>query len=49
MALVWQYGEKSGDESWKGLSWGMVGFSFSTLEILQFLLEVCCTVIKSVC
>ncbi|XP_022944188.1 uncharacterized protein LOC111448709 [Cucurbita moschata] len=24
MALVWQYGEKSGDESWKGLSWGMV-------------------------
>ncbi|XP_058215390.1 uncharacterized protein LOC131326576 isoform X1 [Rhododendron vialii] len=24
MALVWQYGEKSGNESWKGLSWGMV-------------------------
>ncbi|CAN4075960.1 unnamed protein product [Withania somnifera] len=24
MALVWQYGEKSGYESWKGLSWGMV-------------------------
>ncbi|CAN6579300.1 hypothetical protein C1H46_013551 [Malus baccata] len=24
MALVWQYGEKSGFESWKGLSWGMV-------------------------
>ncbi|KAL3818152.1 hypothetical protein ACJIZ3_004057 [Penstemon smallii] len=24
MALVWQYGEKSGLESWKGLSWGMV-------------------------
>ncbi|XP_068317065.1 uncharacterized protein [Pyrus communis] len=22
MALVWQYGEKSGFESWKGLSWG---------------------------
>ncbi|CAK9173129.1 unnamed protein product [Ilex paraguariensis] len=24
MALVWQYGEKAGYESWKGLSWGMV-------------------------
>ncbi|XWS61885.1 hypothetical protein CRYUN_Cryun07bG0162900 [Craigia yunnanensis] len=24
MALVWQYGEKSGFESWKGLPWGMV-------------------------
>ncbi|KAK4363765.1 hypothetical protein RND71_019006 [Anisodus tanguticus] len=24
MVLVWQYGEKSGHESWKGLSWGMV-------------------------
>ncbi|XP_051118988.1 uncharacterized protein LOC127243150 isoform X2 [Andrographis paniculata] len=24
MALVWQYGEKSGYESWKGLSWGML-------------------------
>ncbi|KAG6791800.1 ycf49-like protein [Populus alba x Populus x berolinensis] len=24
MALVWQYGEKSGFESWKGLAWGMV-------------------------
>ncbi|MCD7464613.1 hypothetical protein HAX54_053089 [Datura stramonium] len=24
MALVWQYGEKSGYESWKGLAWGMV-------------------------
>ncbi|KAG9445091.1 hypothetical protein H6P81_016431 [Aristolochia fimbriata] len=24
MALVWQYGEKSGYECWKGLSWGMV-------------------------
>ncbi|KAF8027443.1 hypothetical protein BT93_E0370 [Corymbia citriodora subsp. variegata] len=24
MALVWQYGEVSGYESWKGLSWGMV-------------------------
>ncbi|PHU28384.1 Ycf49-like protein [Capsicum chinense] len=23
MALVWQYGEKSGNASWKGLSWGM--------------------------
>ncbi|XVE64967.1 hypothetical protein DITRI_Ditri07aG0144200 [Diplodiscus trichospermus] len=37
IALVWQYGEKSGFESWKGLSWGMVNcllvlemeFSFS--------------------
>lgn len=26
MALVWQYGEKSGFESWKGLSWGMVSY-----------------------
>ncbi|XP_021754019.1 uncharacterized protein LOC110719395 isoform X2 [Chenopodium quinoa] len=24
MALVWQYGDKPGNESWKGLSWGMV-------------------------
>ncbi|CAA0838851.1 Unknown protein [Striga hermonthica] len=24
MALVWRYGEKSGYEAWKGLSWGMV-------------------------
>ncbi|KAJ4850175.1 ATP-dependent zinc metalloprotease FTSH 11, chloroplastic/mitochondrial [Turnera subulata] len=24
MALVWQYGEKSGIHSWKGLAWGMV-------------------------
>ncbi|KAJ0082588.1 hypothetical protein Patl1_10707 [Pistacia atlantica] len=24
MALVWQYGEKSGYEAWKVLSWGMV-------------------------
>ncbi|CAI9093852.1 OLC1v1029441C1 [Oldenlandia corymbosa var. corymbosa] len=23
MVLVWQYGEKTGNESWKGLSWGM--------------------------
>ncbi|KAK7252652.1 hypothetical protein RIF29_36752 [Crotalaria pallida] len=24
MSLVWQYGEKSGYQAWKGLSWGMV-------------------------
>ncbi|KAL9258462.1 Ycf49-like protein [Drosera capensis] len=24
MALVWQYGDRSGCEAWKGLSWGMV-------------------------
>ncbi|XP_071701141.1 uncharacterized protein [Rutidosis leptorrhynchoides] len=24
MILVWQYGDKSGYQSWKGLSWGMV-------------------------
>ncbi|XP_008776047.1 ycf49-like protein [Phoenix dactylifera] len=24
MALVWEYGEKSGFGTWKGLSWGMV-------------------------
>ncbi|KAM4085794.1 hypothetical protein ACJW30_10G054300 [Castanea mollissima] len=27
MALVWQYGEQSGYESWKGLSWGMIWYS----------------------
>lgn len=27
MVLVWQYGEKSGFESWKGLAWGMVGYN----------------------
>lgn len=31
MALVWQYGEKPGNESWKGLSWGMVSFLSSYL------------------
>jgi len=31
MALVWQYGEKSGYPAWKGLSWGMVShFTFFT-------------------
>ncbi|XP_028553367.1 uncharacterized protein LOC110093159 isoform X2 [Dendrobium catenatum] len=24
MALVWEYGEKSGFSAWKGLSWGMI-------------------------
>lgn len=24
MALVWQYGERTGLKGWKGLSWGMV-------------------------
>ncbi|KAL9231070.1 hypothetical protein vseg_006337 [Gypsophila vaccaria] len=24
MALVWQYGQRPGNETWKGLSWGMV-------------------------
>jgi hypothetical protein len=28
MALVWQYGDKSGYQAWKGLSWGMVSFYF---------------------
>lgn len=31
MVLVWQYGEKSGYESWKGLSWGMVSSTSSEL------------------
>lgn len=26
MTLVWKYGEQSGFESWKGLSWGMVSY-----------------------
>jgi hypothetical protein len=33
IALVWQYGEKSGFESWKGLAWGMVSYSFKALQI----------------
>ncbi|KAL5828163.1 hypothetical protein ACOSQ4_019960 [Xanthoceras sorbifolium] len=32
MSLVWQYGEESGFESWKGLSWGMVS-SFQYLQV----------------
>lgn len=31
MTLVWKYGEKPGNESWKGLSWGMVSLSFELL------------------
>lgn len=34
MALVWQYGEKAGNESWKGLSWGMVRYSTLFLKFL---------------
>ena len=30
MALVWKYGEKPGLESWKGLTWGMVGLYISS-------------------
>ena len=38
MALVWQYGEKSGNESWKGLSWGMVrNFCAVTPLLLLFI------------
>ncbi|KAJ6426705.1 hypothetical protein OIU84_022321 [Salix udensis] len=33
MALVWQYGEKSGCESWKGLAWGMVSYRLKALQI----------------
>ncbi|KAJ6308232.1 hypothetical protein OIU76_017917 [Salix suchowensis] len=33
MALVWQYGEKSGFESWKGLAWGMVSYRLKALQI----------------
>lgn len=32
MALVWQYGEKSGYPAWKGLSWGMVSHSLRFLH-----------------
>lgn len=35
MALVWQYGEVYGYESWKGLSWGMVS-DFDTLCWIVF-------------
>ncbi|XP_048132502.1 uncharacterized protein LOC125314412 [Rhodamnia argentea] len=36
MALVWQYGEVSGYESWKGLSWGMnmsQGYEHDTTKV----------------
>ena len=33
MILVWQYGEKSGYESWKGISWGMVSYYQSQLPL----------------
>ncbi|KAK4338324.1 hypothetical protein RND71_042811 [Anisodus tanguticus] len=34
MALVWQYGEKFGNASWKGLSWGMFcAFCYEMLRI----------------
>lgn len=36
MALVWQYGEVSGYESWKGLSWGMVSDYCYGLYALAF-------------
>ena len=26
MVLVWQYGQRPGNESWQGLTWGMVSF-----------------------
>lgn len=35
MALVWQYGEKSGYESWKGLSWGMVSFNSLAEQLIN--------------
>lgn len=38
MALVWQYGEKSGYEAWKGLSWGMV--SLFILFVYYFLINL---------
>jgi hypothetical protein len=28
MALVWDYGERTGLKGWKGLSWGMVSLNF---------------------
>lgn len=41
MALVWQYGEKSGFESWKGLSWGMVSYSscYCRFDVAVHLIE----------
>ncbi|KAL5828139.1 hypothetical protein ACOSQ4_019936 [Xanthoceras sorbifolium] len=32
MSLVWQYGEESGFESWKGLSWGMLLWHYYVCE-----------------
>ncbi|KAF7807819.1 ycf49-like protein [Senna tora] len=36
MALVWQYRERSGYESWKGLSWGMHSISAKTTSNTPF-------------
>nr|XP_016471710.1 PREDICTED: uncharacterized protein LOC107793784 isoform X2 [Nicotiana tabacum] len=35
MALVWQYGEKSGYESWKGLSWAMSNYHSLMILIIS--------------
>ncbi|XP_024028477.1 uncharacterized protein LOC21402563 isoform X2 [Morus notabilis] len=38
MVLVWQYGEKSGNESWKGLSWGTLAWWSILCMYMAFLL-----------
>ena len=37
MILVWQYGEASGYESWKGLSWGMVSYGSDCRNLVHSL------------
>lgn len=41
MALVWQYGEKSGHTTWKGLSWGMVSsIDFTNLKKIKMFMQI---------
>ena len=40
MALVWQYGDKSGYEAWKGLSWGMVSEFSLFCNFLAFIIII---------
>lgn len=43
MLLVWEYGEKSEYEAWKGLSWGMVSAPIiknSKISLLHLMLIV---------
>lgn len=42
MALVWDYGERTGLQGWKGLSWGMVSVNLDKMMIyllMKFVLD----------